>query len=128
MKTFLTSLLLMVLVVTFAAMNTVIVTRKTDELLAIADRFPTDAEQFEAVKESIAADVSAFNELWNSALPFLAYTANYENLNRADEAAILLYASYQNHCAADFVAARYDFIDALRRLRSLQTISFSSIF
>ena len=128
MKTFLAALLLMAVIVGFAALNTILVIKKTDELLGIAESFPANDIQFEAKKNDLSEKVTDFATLWSKAIPFLAYTSNYQNLNRADEAVTLLYASFQSDPAADFIAARYDFLDAMRRLRSLEAISFSSVF
>lgn len=121
MKTFFTALVLMALVIGFVIWNAFSITGKIDELLLLAESFPKNAEDFEAKHDVLFHDVEKFYALWDKAIPRLAFTSGYDNLNRADSAAILLYASYQNRCAADFVAARYDFYDALSRLRELES-------
>ena len=128
MKTFLTALLLMGIVAVFACCNSLTILRETDRLLTMAENFPANAAEFEEKKGEIGQAVEDFSLLWDRSMPMLAYTSGYENLNRADEAAILLYAAFVNDCGADFVAARHDFCDALRRLQSLEKISFSSVF
>ena len=127
MKTFLAALLLMAVIVSFSALNTALVLKKTDELLELAESFPMNDMEFEAKKKELSEKVTDFAALWSKAIPFLAYTSNYQNLNRADEAVTLLFAGFQSNSAADFIAARYDFLDAMRRLRGLEALSFSSI-
>ena len=128
MKTFVIALLLMGIIFVFVCYNSLTILHKTDILLTMAENFPANAAEFEEKKRTIAHEVESFSILWDSSVPMLTYTSGYENLNRADEAAILLYAAFLNDCAADFVAARYDFCDAMRRLRSFEKISFSSVF
>ncbi len=122
MKTFIIALLIMALVLCFVIWNSISITKKIDALLKLAQSFPDNAEAFESHSTAIAADVEKFYALWDKTITRLAYTSGYENLNRADAAVILLYAGYQNRCATDFVNARYDFIDALSRLRELERL------
>ena len=49
-------------------------------------------------------------------------------LNRADEAVWDLYAAMRAEDFAAAVIARYQILDALRRMRELEGISFSSVF
>ena len=128
MKTFFAALLLMATIIGFAATNTTLILKKADELLAMAEAFPDNTAQFLAKKDTLAHEASTFTALWDRTLPFFSYTSNHQNLSRADAAASLLYASIQSDSATDFIAARADFIDAMRKLRDLESISFSSVF
>jgi hypothetical protein len=49
-------------------------------------------------------------------------------MNRADEAVWMLYAAMQAEDHASAMIARYQLLDALRRMRELERISLASIF
>ena len=56
------------------------------------------------------------------------FTAGYDNINRADDAILLMYISYRDGDGDDFAVARMTFCDGLKRLKMLESFTLDGIF
>lgn len=128
MKSFIVALALALAVIAFVIFNMTALCGKIDALLDLTASLPRSQAQFDAQKDEIGHSVDALWQAWDRAVPRIALTAGYENVNRADEAVISLYNAFQNNDGDDFSLAVLSLEDGLRRLRELESFRFSSIF
>lgn len=127
MKTFLVSLVLTAAVLTFVICNSLYIGGKIEELLAIAEELPADADAFEADAAAAEEKMEQLWTLWDESFERIAFTSGYENINRADDAILTMYISFQNRNADDFTIARMTFCDGLKRLKMLESFSLDGI-
>ena len=128
MKTFIAALLLVSIVLTFVLCNMFYICGKIDEMLAIVETFPTDDAAFEAEYDTLREPMEKLWTVWDSNFNRIASTTGYENINRADDAIIMLYTSYQNRDGNNFSLACLTFTDSIKRLKALESFSLQSIF
>lgn len=128
MKTFIVALLLFGTVLTFVICNAFYIGKKIDSLLEIAESLPADASTFEAEYAEIETDIARLWQIWDESFNRIAFTTGYDNINRADDALLSLYVSFQNGNADDFTVARMTFCDGLKRLKMLESFSPDGIF
>ncbi len=128
MKTFIASLLLISAVLTFVICNSCYIGGKIDELLEIAETLPADADAFEAGKDTLEEDMERLWQMWDESFNRIAFTAGYDNINRADDAILLMYISYRDGDGDDFAVARMTFCDGLKRLKMLESFTLDGIF
>ncbi len=126
MKTFIVALCLLALIVGFVVWNTMDLHRIFDEMIAIAEALPVNADEFEKDAENDVR-VDELYRLWDKNFSRIAFTGGYENINRADEALCALFVHYQNDNAKDFTHARLIFWDSLQRMRTLEGFGLESI-
>ena len=127
MKTFLIALILAGSVLTFVICNAFYIGGKVDELLATAQELPADAEAFEATAGTAKEKMEKLWQLWDACFERIAFTSGYDNLNRADDAMLTMYVSFQNENTDDFMIAKMTFCDALKRLKLLESFSLNGI-
>ena len=127
MKTFLASLILAGAVLTFVICNASYIGGKIDDLLALAEALPSTAEAFEAEDPIAKEKMETLWELWDKSFERIAFTSGYDNINRADDALLTMYVSFQNGNADDFTTARMAFCDGLKRLKMLESFSLDGI-
>ena len=102
--------------------------RKIDALASMTEALPTTAELRVEDMKAVSAQAEAIADYWSDAVQYFSYVCGYAVLNRADEAVWDLYAAVRAEDFAAAVIARYQMLDALRRMRELEGISFSSVF
>ncbi len=120
--------ILFVLLLTLSSFNSIYVIRRTDALLAITEGFASDAEQMEAAAEKTAMRAEALADEWNRVFPYFSYVTGYTALNRADDAVIELCNAVRSGSYPDAVTARAKLLDALLRMRALETLTPGSVF
>ena len=128
MKTFIASLLLISAVLTFVICNSCYIGGKIDALLEIAEMLPADADAFEAGKDTLEDNMERLWQMWDESFNRIALTAGYDNINRADDAILLMYISYRDGDGDDFAVARMTFCDGLKRLKMLESFTLDGIF
>ncbi len=99
-----------------------------DILTRMTESLPQTPEQYTANTESVSDTVSSLTEYWSDAVSYFSYVCGYTALNRADEAVWNLYAAVHAKDYAAAMIAKYQLLDALRRMRVLEMISVSSVF
>jgi len=128
MKTFVVAILLISAVFTFVLCNAYYIGGKIDALLEIAETLPADARAFEADYAKTEETINRLWQMWNESFNRIAFTTGYENINRADDALLSMYVSYQNGNGDDFAVAKMTFCDGLKRLKMLESFSPDGIF
>ena len=99
-----------------------------DELYRLTESLPTETAEYEAEPGSREQISDTIGETWSDAVGYFSYVYGYNVLNRADEAVWNLYAAVDTGDYSTAVTARYQLLDALRRMRELEEISLSSVF
>ena len=89
---------------------------------------PTETDVYEDNAQMYTAAVEDIGVRWSDAVGYLSYVCGYNALNRADEAVWDLYAAVTTEDWQSAVTARYQLLDALRRMRELEDIGFASVF
>ena len=102
--------------------------RKIDVLASMTEELPSSVDFRWEDKKAVSAQAEAISEYWSDSVQYFSYVCGYAVLNRADEAVWDLYAAMRAEDFAAAVIARYQILDALRRMRELEGISFSSVF
>ena len=97
-------------------------------LETMAEGLPKTREEYSSRHASVFAAVSSLTEYWSDAVTYFSYVCGYTALNRADEAVWSLYAAIRADDYPSAMIARYQLLDALRRMRELEIISVSSVF
>lgn len=127
MKTFISVLIIFILLCTFVFADSYFISKSLHEILDITESLPQDAESFEKEAEDISQNVEKIRMLWQKSIIKLSYVSSYELLDRADEAIGELYGAYKARDAAGFLPAAIKFRDTLQRLTVLFGVSFQSL-
>ena len=126
MKTFVCSLIIFSLLCTFIFINSYSVSKTLDELLRIASALPDDENDIENGGSELQTQMEKLYSVWDERVNGFAYVMDYNLLDRADEAMIALYCAHKSGNTDDFIYAKANFCDALRRLKILCGVGFES--
>ncbi len=126
MKTFLCSLIIFSLLCVFIFANSFSVSRELDEMLALAENMPSEKADFENGGEILAEEAEKLYSMWDKSMSGFAFVMSYDLLDRADQAIIELYCAVKSESAEEFLDARTNFCDALKRLKILCGAGFES--
>ena len=102
--------------------------RKIDVLASMTEELPSSVDFRWEDKKAVSAQAEAISEYWSDSVQYFSYVCGYTALNRADEAIWDLYAAIEAVDYSSAITARYQLLDALRRMRELEGISLSSVF
>lgn len=127
MKSFVTALILLALVVAFVICNTLYMTDITNKMMSLAEKLPETVEDFENSADEYTATMDELYQLWNDHVNIIAYTVGYTHIDRADEAVVELYHFFQGESWQDVVTCRARCIDALSRLHKLESLHIENI-
>ena len=128
MKSVIAAAILLVIAIGICIFFSAVTVSKIDTLKQMTERLPQTPEQYMTHAESASNTVSSLAEYWSDAVSYFSYVCGYTALNRADEAVWNLYAAVQGKDYASAIIAKYQLLDALRRMRELEEVSPSSIF
>ncbi len=128
MKSVIASCILLALLIGFCFFVKTRTQTQIDVLYEMTEEFPRDIASYKASSDGYLAQVRTLGDRWSDAVGYFSYVCTYNLINRADEAVWNLYAAVEtgDHPAA--IAARYQLLDALRRMRELESVTVSSIF
>lgn len=124
MKSFLIALSLFAILVTGTVLNCLYLEKVTDELLDLEKAFPTKTEDG---KSSPASAIEHARELWQKALSKIQLGANTKYLNAVTTALDNLTDYYEHGTAADYIAARSQFVESLKSLKRSDSLSLGNI-
>lgn len=127
MKTFIASLIILALLITFVFIFSGFISAKISELASLALALPQSPEEFFS-ESRIFEKTEKLRAAWAESMRFFPYIISYDILDRADDAALSISAAEKSKCPEDFISARLRFIDAAQRLSSLFGVSMESIF
>ncbi len=128
MKSVILSAVLVVLLIGFCLFVNAHTLARMDALYEMTESLPTQPDGYQSEKERYDHTVQALCDNWSDAVGYFSYVCGYNVLNRADEAVWNLYAAVRAEDYSTAIAARYQLLDALRRMRELETVTFSSVF
>ena len=123
MKTFIAALIIFALLAASVTVLSCFACGRIDALSELAKALPEGKD----LPPDAAEKAAHLHAEWEKSLRFFAYTASAELLAGASEAADTLTAASRTESAEDFAAARLRFIEAMRRLRLLFSVSAESI-
>ncbi len=126
MKTFIASVVIFMLIVCAVVTVSIFSIRAMDELVALSDALPQDAESFEREYDDIAGKIKYLEEQWSRRIEALSYMMGYDILDRADEAAVSLVSAYKSAEAEEFLLSNEKFRDCVLRMRVFCTFSIKS--
>ena len=124
MKSFIIALSLLFLMITATVLNCIYLEKITNNLLDLEKQFPEKAEDG---KSSPAAAIDRAKELWEEAFPKIQIGANMRYLNAVSTALNHLCDHYENGSVADYIAARTQFIEAIKTLKHSDSLSIGNI-
>ena len=128
MKSVILSAVLLITLTVFCLFVKTHTVERVDTLYRLTESLPTDLTRYESAPQRYRSTADAIGDDWSDAVGYFSYVCGYNALNRADEAVWNLYAALESGDYPSAIAARYQLLDALRRMRELETVSFSSIF
>ncbi len=123
MKAFLAALTALLVLTALVAVNSVLICRRIDRLLQAAELLPESDVSGEEAKEA----VEALYSLWDVTVEPLSLTVGYQLIDRADDAVEEMISAVKSD-GGSYVQARRRFIDALKRMRKLQGLTFTGVF
>lgn len=115
-------------VIVSTAVGSVTLCRQLDTMLDLADEIPQEKAQMEAASVTVQKKAETLWDTWDKLFPYLTYVTGYTALNRADDAVLELYTAVRAESWDDVMTARMKLIDALKRMRELERVTFSSVF
>ena len=128
MKSDFASAVLLILLTIFCLSAKARTTGMIDALYELAEGLPECTEAYAASNADCRERVEDIGSRWSEAVVYFSYVCAYPALNRADEAVWDLYAAVRAGDYPAAAAARYQLLDALRRMRELEGISLASVF
>ena len=117
------SLILLILVLGFAVWNCLYLQKHLTELTSLTQALRANGD-FSGQEET----VEKIGKEWDRYFPYMTYVASYQELNRADEAMQDLLAAQKTESRENAAAARARLLDALRRIKELEGVSFRAVF
>jgi hypothetical protein len=123
MKTFIAALIIFALLAASVTAISCFAVGRIDALSELAKALP----EGKALPPDAVEKAAHLHAEWEKSLRFLVYTASYDILAGASEAANALSAASRAESADDFASARLRFIEAMRRLRLLFSVSAESV-
>ena len=128
MKSVIVSAVMLLMAVIFCLFVKARTENIVDTLYAMTEELPTEPASYEIDAEKYRQKTEVIGKYWADAVGYFSYVCGYTALNRADEAIWDLYAAMEAEDYASAITARYQLLDALRRMRELEGISLSSVF
>jgi len=128
MKSVVLSAVLLISIVGFCFFVKIHTVRTVDMLYELTEALPTNTANYEDNARMYREQAELLGQRWSDAVGYFSYVCGYNALNRADEAVWNLYAAVGCEDYPTAIAARYQLLDALRRMRELEDVSLSSIF
>ena len=128
MKTFIAAIVLLAVATALIISNALFIDGAADEMLALCDVFPEDADGFYERYDEISAAAEKIFFLWDKYFERFSVTIGFDNIDRVDDAVSDLYAAAKNRDGEAFIPAAIKFGDSLRRLRRLENFNFGRIF
>ena len=128
MKSVILSAVLLIALTVFCLFVKTHTVEQVDALYRLTESLPTDPAVYESTPDRYRSTAAALGDDWSEAVGYFSYVCGYNALNRADEAVWNLYAAVESGDYPSAIAARYQLLDALRRMRELEAVSISSIF
>ena len=128
MKSVIAAVVLLILSVGLCLFFSSKTSARIHELYQMTEALPKTPNDYRQNTTKYLSAVEAAAEYWSDAVTYFSYVCGYAALNRADEAVWNLYAAVNAGDYAAAVSARYQLLDALRRMRELEGISLSSVF
>ncbi len=128
MKSVILSTVLLIVLIIFCMFVKTHTLDRIDALYEMTDALPTTPKEYQSDHAVYRDTAQRIGEDWSDAVGYLSYVCGYSALNRADEAVWNLYAAVRAEDWSTAIAARYQLLDALRRMRELETVTFSSVF
>ncbi len=128
MKSVITAAVLMICSIVGCLYLSSTVSGRVEVLYKMTEALPQNLTAYKdhsAVHMTAAEDIGTY---WSDTVTLFSYVCGYTALNRADEAVWTLYAAMRAEDYASAIIARYQLLDALRRIRELERISLASIF
>ncbi len=128
MKSVILSTVLLIAITVFCLFVKTHTLSLVDAMYRMTESLPTHPAEYQTTSDHYRVAVASLGEDWADAVVYFSYVCGYNALNRADEAVWNLYAAVESGDYPTAIAARYQLLDALRRMRELETVSLSSIF
>lgn len=128
MKSVVLSAVLLVSIIGFCMFVKMHTAHTVDMLYELTEALPTETAVYEERPQEYRGKAELLGKRWSDAVGYFSYVCGYNALNRADEAVWNLYAAVRCEDYPSAIAARYQLLDALRRMRELEGITLSSIF
>ncbi len=128
MKSVIIAIVLMAVVFGCVGINTAYFEKSTDELIEKLEQLPRQLpKNSDHAQSAMQKKIDALEDCWNKQIMRMTYTVSYAQLNRADSAINTLFIAFYSENEEDYAIARREAIDAVQRLRQLQTFHISSI-
>ena len=128
MRSIIIAAVLFVILISSAAVTSFVLCDKMDMLTSLAEHIPEETNQIKENFPHCLDTVKKLYDAWDALFPFLTYVTGYTALNRADDAVMELYCAIRTESLEDAVTARAKLLDALGRMRELETLSPASVF
>ena len=128
MKSVILSAVLLITLTVFCLFVKTNTLERVDALYELTAALPTEPAVYDGAHNGYREQAQALCEAWSDAVRYFSYVCSYNVLNRADEAVWNLYAAVESGDHPMAIAARYQLLDALRRMRELETVRISSVF
>lgn len=127
MKTFLSSIIIFILLCSAVFPVSENIASELDSLYGEARSLPSTREELAENAEEAMQKTADICGRWKKDMEYFPYFIGYDLLDRADEAAFTLLSCAESGEVNEFFSARLRFLDALSRLRGLYSVSLSSI-
>lgn len=126
MKTFISALIIFMLLFSLVIASAFYVQNRAEALLSLAYSLPESAEDFEK-DGRITEKALALLNMWQESKRRLVYIMNRDTLDKAGEAAGALLAAAEAGSAEDFLPARLRFISQAEKISLMFSLSAESI-
>ena len=127
MKTFVSAVLIFFILcagVIFISLN---ISEKLSELYDIASSLPETKEELERDQHHTFSVTRELYSHWNKSMGVFKHFIGYDILDKADEAAMVLFSCAESGETNEFFSARLKFCDAVQRLKRLCGITLMGI-
>ena len=128
MKAFIFCLALLILLSALMLFHMRSIHKTLDSLTELVEKLPSDINTLNESSQNYLPIVEELYSLWDKKINKISYTIDYNRIDSVDKAIIELHEAYHSGAFEDFLRAKSLLLDALKRIHSLESISFSSIF
>ncbi|MBQ8576421.1 MAG: hypothetical protein IJ449_00415 [Clostridia bacterium] len=128
MRNVIAAFILLIAITGVSAWSSIHLCGELDTLGAMVAEIPADADSMKKDADGVRTSAERLMEKWDAMFPYLAYVTGYTALNRADDAVLEFCSAAENGSYPDAAVARLKLLDALTRMRELESVTPGSIF
>jgi len=128
MKLFIFCIVLFLLLTTAIILNMHYIHSIIDKLTYLTESLPESIWEYQSSGEKYKKPIEEIYTLWDKKINYISYSIDYNRIDSVDLAISEIYVSFSTEDFNQLLLSRQRLLDSLKRIRSLESISWLGIF